>query len=434
MSQFTRISQIISAVLLTGLVSCAYASEEDNTELSNSEKIFNGIKSSVVNKNINELSNYIRYPLQLCYNNKYIVLNNKDDATKLDFLTLFGSEKLYQNFLKIYSGENSVSSGEPLEMVPPGENDYTWFIISESEGNEGDYDNDIIRINYTDDGISDFYNSSCKAVHENLKFCNDSEKDAKIKMFSNMIGFPEATVFENFKDWNYSKIFTPLKPEMTITIQGQEYNIKRDPYSLKESPIYRDDKYEYIIQSPLLQDSEECSYESYKCNDVNYVHIFRKPIGGNTCDNEIILAEKNVYNFCPFDQLMSLEVRMFTVGFNLGLEPINATYSNASGEISVAFTTESLEEDGETYFAELTFQGKKFKRKYDQFTRIIFTDEENGDEYLLLPEGDVDKFEGGFDLYCAESYSCRHDNSKMVVFKRNKLGNCERVSMGKKSN
>lgn len=422
-------TQVLVLSVLIPEESMAFPGERD-------DHVISSIRKAVTGNDAGQFIKALHYPITLCLNGRQGRFQNEDELKGYGIADFLGSQKIVAPFAEFLKGP---SPAEGFEISYGGKQVF-------GLGHSVD-DDTYVFISYTEDGIYEIRNGQCgETKFPKLVFCNDPEKDAFINMLAHhSTAFYNRGTYENFISGGYSKIvMTPSEKvaggSVDFILNGKKLDLKRDPKSYDEAPVYSDDSADYMILSPGEFDEIYCFYPG-RCRPIPFIHVFMRPKGAETCNgDELVLAEKYGLNFCPRDRNMSSEIRLFSEGFAKNGEPlVSRVFTDDGGLTSVKFESRTVEEKipeedgGGTYDRDVTvavlkLNGKEYETVLTDFDQVVFRTPDR--EIMAVPEGDYDLVNGDFpNLACAEEDLCVPATEKVVLFIRDGEGNCERRAL-----
>lgn len=403
----------ILMVAMGGFNLC-YANDESNENENNHAK-FEEIRKAFVNKDIVKLSEYVNYPFEVCLNDRLKVISSKDELQALGLKTLFNNDDAY---LEEYINNVKTMNIEEHNCEICGPEFY--YNISYYSPKEV-----LVNFKYSDNkGIFGYSTSECIERLPKVDFCGNKELDAKIRMLA--YTYADDAIndeYENFQDYKYSHLTLPLKEEIDLTLKGEKLHLKRSLNSFDSMKVYSDDKNEYMIIASPGQSRSVCPMdpEGDMCSNAQYIHIFKKPKGSNTCEgDDIVLANKDFDNFCPFNPLYNAEIKLYNELYK-DYSADNGTFTNQNKDIILTIS------DDETYesrnILKLTYQGKEYVQN-DKGLTLAYKMKADDKEVMIVLEGDIDSKVEEVDF--SNSTYLQFDYTKAILFVRDTEGNCQR--------
>ncbi len=434
----------LSGLILLGAFAPVCCSADDEID---EHAPFAKIKKAVETNDKDLFVSSLRFPLTMCFTGVPVRYVEPSELEPFSLELILGSQNMIKAFAESAKDRRT---GEAYEMAYDNEQVFGFYAHAS--------DNEWLSLSYTSKGVYEIRDSRCsEKAPAKLTFCNNDEQDARINMFARLSKwFSNSGVYENFVDHSYSKIvaksgYDAAGGSYEFTLNGKKLNLTRDPKSYDESPVYYDDQYEYMIMSPGMIGEDYCDGPML-CRNIPFLHVFAKKKGSQTCDpGEMVFAEKETLNFCPFNQLQNEEIRLFSEGFTTNVDSIiNKQYRSGSGALLrfegrlYSYNDEPAPEnipDSEKSnyytrnFAVLSFNGRKYESAVGGSERnpakIIFSSDEL--EIMALPEGDYDQDNtDNPSLNCVGGFydeKCNLNPVRYVLFVRNKTGECERYSL-----
>ena len=389
----------------------------------------------------------LRFPLTMCFTGTPVRYTQPSDLDAFSLELIMGGQNVINAFVR---DNRDRRTGEPYEVA--FDNEQVFGVFANSS------DSEWLSMSYTSKGVYEIRDSRCSDRRiPKLSFCNNQEQDAKINMFAMLSKwYSNSGVYENFSDHSRSSIVAKSGYDVAggsyeFILNGRKLNLTRDPGSFDEAPVYYDENYEYMIMSPGQPGESYCE-GPLLCRKIPYLHVFAKKKGSAACDDgEIVLAEKETLNFCPFNQINNHEIRLFSEGFTTAIDKIlDRRYGSSDGAIlrfegrlysydDVPAPENISEAEKNNYytkkFAILTYNGRKYETALAESdsnpAKLMFSSDEF--EIMALPEGDFDQT--NYDnpsLRCAAGFyddKCKLDPQRYVLFVRNKDGECVRFPL-----